>query len=69
MLFSPEKSKKLAELHHNLKPAYKAVLSVRVFDKLVVNGVVKNAYILENHDASERYEPATTSIFLSSYDG
>ena len=43
VLFSPEKDKKLAELHHNLKPAYKAVLSLRVLDKLVSDGVVKNA--------------------------
>ena len=42
VLFSPENSKKLAELHHRLKPAYKAVLSVRLLDKLVNDGLVKN---------------------------
>jgi hypothetical protein len=61
VLFSPEKSKKLAELHHSLKPAYKAVLSVRLLDKLVSDGVVKNAYILKNFNADKRYEPDATN--------
>jgi hypothetical protein len=57
VLFSPEKDKKLAELHQSLKPAYKAVLSIRVLDKLVADGLVKNDYILKNYDADKRYEP------------
>lgn len=57
VLFSPENSKKLAELHHRLKPAYKAVLSVRLLDKLVIDGLVKNTYIMKNYDAEKRYEP------------
>ena len=57
VLFSPEKGKNLAELHHSLKPAYKAVLSLRVLDKLISNGVLKNAYILKNHNTEKRYEP------------
>jgi hypothetical protein len=61
VLSSPEKGKKLAELHHRLKPAYKAVLSVRVLDKLVRDGVVKNAYILKNHVADKRYVPDATT--------
>ncbi len=56
VLFSPEKSKKLAELHHSLKPAYKAVLSIRVLDRLVSDGVVKNAYIIKNYAVDKRYE-------------
>ena len=61
VLFSPEKGKKLAELHHSLKPAYKAVLSLRLVDKLVANGVVKNAYMLRNYDSDKRYVPDVTS--------
>jgi hypothetical protein len=60
VLFSPEKGKMLAELHHSLKPAYKAVLSLRVLDKLVADGVVKNAYILKNYTREKRYEPDAT---------
>tara|TARA_R110000751_G_scaffold15290_7_gene49685 strand:+ start:83764 stop:85218 length:1455 start_codon:yes stop_codon:yes gene_type:complete len=57
VLFSPGTGKKLAELHHKLKPAYKAVLSLRVLDKLVLDGVVKNAYMMRNYDPKIRYEP------------
>jgi hypothetical protein len=57
VLFSPENSKKLAELHHRLKPAYKAVLSVRLLDKLVNDGLVKNTYMMKSYDAEKRYEP------------
>jgi hypothetical protein len=60
VLFSPEKGKKLAELHHSLKPAYKAVLCIRVLDKLVGKDMVKNPYILKNYDADKRYEPHLT---------
>jgi hypothetical protein len=57
VLFSPGKGKKLAELHHKLKPAYKAVLSLRVLDKLVLDGVVKNAYMMKSYDPEKRFEP------------
>ncbi|MEP1445483.1 MAG: hypothetical protein ABJK37_05105 [Paraglaciecola sp.] len=57
VLFSPGKGKKLAALHHKLKPAYKAVLSLRVLDKLVIDGVVKNAYMMKHYDPKKRYEP------------
>lgn len=55
VLFSAEKDKKLAELHQKLKPAYKAVLSLRVLDNLINDSVVSNAYILKNYDADRRY--------------
>lgn len=57
VLFSPGSGKKLAELHHKLKPAYKAVLSLRLVDKLVLDGVVKNAYMMKHYDPKKRYEP------------
>jgi len=57
VLFSPGKGKKLAELHHKLKPAYKAVLSLRVLDRLMLEGVVKNAYMMKSYDPNKRYEP------------
>jgi hypothetical protein len=56
VLFSPGVGKNLAELHHRLKPSYKAVLSLRILDKLVVDGVVKNAYMMKNYDPKKRYE-------------
>ena len=61
LLFSPDKGKKLAELHHRLKPAYKAVLSLRVLDKLVDDGIVKNTYIIKNYTADKRYETNPTN--------
>jgi hypothetical protein len=60
VLFSPAEGIKLAELHHRLKPAYKAVLSIRLLDKLVSEGVINNTYILKNYDANKRYEAAIT---------
>ena len=61
VLFSPENHKRLAELHHSLKPAYKAVLSIRVLDKLVTDGIIKNPYILKNYDADKRYKTDATN--------
>lgn len=60
VLFSPGTGKHLAELHHRLKPAYKAVLSLRILDKLVVSGIVKNAYMMKNYDPKKRYEPGSS---------
>jgi hypothetical protein len=62
VLFSPEKGKKNAELHHRLKPAYKAILGLRVLDKLVTDEVIKNAYIMKNYNAEKRYEPDATNF-------
>ncbi len=56
VLFSPDKYKNFAELHHGLKPAYKAVLCCRLLDKLIGGGMVKNTHILKNYDAGKRYE-------------
>jgi hypothetical protein len=58
LLLSPGEGKRLAELHHQLKPAYKAVLSLRLLDKLLLNQVVKNDYILAHYSAKNRYELA-----------
>lgn len=56
LLFSPGEGKRLSELHYQLTPAYKAVLSLRLLDKLVLGGVVKNKYIQTNYSAESRYE-------------
>lgn len=56
LLFSPGEGKRLAELHQSLKPSYKAVLSLRLLDKLLVNKAVKNNYILAHYDGKTRYE-------------
>ncbi len=56
VLFSPEQGKKQAELHQKLKPAYKAVLSLRLLDKLIEKSVVKNPYILKHYSAETRYQ-------------
>lgn len=57
VLFSPGKGKKLAELHNKLKPACKAVLSLRILDKLVLAGLLKNSYMMKHYDPNKRYEP------------
>ncbi|MDU0354614.1 hypothetical protein RS130_12400 [Paraglaciecola aquimarina] len=60
-LFSPGKGPHLAELHQSLKPAYKAVLSLRMLDKLMLNGMVKNTYMLREYSEAHRYIPESAS--------
>ncbi len=55
VMFSPGQGKRLAELHQSLKPAYKAVLSLRLLDKMLTDGYVKNPYILAYYDQKHRY--------------
>ncbi|WP_233267435.1 hypothetical protein [Paraglaciecola sp. L3A3] len=55
LLFSPGEGKALAELHQRLKPAYKAVLSLRLLDKLISNGGLKNNYILTHFEEHNRF--------------
>lgn len=62
LLFSPGKGKQLAELHQTLKPAYKAVLSVRLLDKLILSGDIKNSYILALYDPKTRYQKQAQSL-------
>lgn len=56
LLLSPSQHKTLSELHQRMKPAYKAVLSLRLLDKLMLDDVIKNKYILEHYDVRKRYE-------------
>jgi len=56
LLISPGEGKQLAELHQSLKPAYKAVLSLRLLDKLISTNLVKNKYILQHFNPAKRYE-------------
>lgn len=55
LLLSPGQGKKLAELHQRLKPAYRAVLSLRLLDKLLGEGLIDNRYIHNHYDADSRY--------------
>jgi hypothetical protein len=64
VLFSTGTGNNLAELHHKLKPAYKAVLSLRVLDKLVLDGVVKNAYMLKSYDPKNVINLRPVIIFV-----
>ncbi|MGJ8678939.1 hypothetical protein [Paraglaciecola sp.] len=56
LLFSPGEGKRLAELHQSLKPSYRAVLSLRLLDKLLAGKGLKNTHILGHYDAQTRYE-------------
>jgi hypothetical protein len=56
LLITPGQGGKLAELHNRLKPAYKAVLSVRLLDKLMSEKLVKHPYVLEHFQAHCRYD-------------
>ncbi len=56
MLSSPGQGKKLAELHQRLKPAYKAVLSVRLLDKMVSEKQITDSYVTRYYDEDKRYD-------------
>lgn len=55
LLLSPASGKKLPELHQRLKPAYKAVLSIRLVDALMQEKKVKHKYLVNHYDHEERY--------------
>lgn len=56
LLSSSGQGKKLATQHQHMKPAYKAVLSLRLLDKLVADGVLTDAYITRHFDPEVRYD-------------
>lgn len=55
MLLSPGEGKRLALLHQRFKHIYKAVLSVRLLDRLLLDGNIKNKHILKHYDPETRY--------------
>ncbi|MFT2090302.1 hypothetical protein [Paraglaciecola sp. 2405UD69-4] len=65
LLLSPGRGKKLSELHQRFKPAYKAVLSIRLLDKLIKDGNLRHSYTLKHYDVNTRYEKQ--SSFSSPY--
>jgi hypothetical protein len=56
LLLSPHEGSKLATLHQKLKPAYKAVLALRLLDKLLLKNEITNTYIKQKQEISERYD-------------
>ncbi|MFT4940536.1 MAG: hypothetical protein ACI88A_003593 [Paraglaciecola sp.] len=56
LLISPGQGAQLSELHQRMKPAYKAVLSLRLLDKLLLDKMTTNKHILEYYDAEQRYD-------------
>jgi hypothetical protein len=62
LLLSPSQSKTLSELHQRMKPAYKAVLSLRLLDKLMLDELILNPYILEHYDWHKRYDAQNGNV-------
>lgn len=54
LLSSPGEGRKLAPMHQRSKPLYKAILAVRLLDKLLDEGQITNKYILQYCD-TERF--------------
>ncbi|MFT5276691.1 MAG: hypothetical protein ACI97K_001254 [Glaciecola sp.] len=54
-LLSPGEGAKLAQLNQKLKPAYKAVVALRLLDKLLVDEQISNQYINEHYRENRRY--------------
>lgn len=63
-LQSPRSGKKLAEQHQKLKPAYKAVLALRLLDKLLLDNNVTLSYIAQRYTDDERYSKTPNSLNL-----
>jgi hypothetical protein len=65
LLLSPQEGSKLATLHQKLKPAYKAVLALRLLDKLLVKKEINNPFIMQKLATSERF--GKTGNYLSPF--
>jgi hypothetical protein len=55
LLLSPGEGKRLELLHQRFKHVYKAVLSVRLLDKLLHDGNIKNKHILKYYEPETRF--------------
>ena len=64
LLLSPHEGPKLQELHQKLKPCYKAVLAVRLLDRLLEEDIITNDYILQKYQNGERYSEEENSLSL-----
>lgn len=65
LLLSPGSGEQLSELHHRMKPAYKAVLCLRLLDKLLIDDVITNQHIREHYNAEKRFD--VTNFFDNPY--
>jgi hypothetical protein len=54
-LLSPGEGTKLAYQNQKLKPAYRAVVALRLLDRLLEDEKINNHYINERHQANSRY--------------
>jgi hypothetical protein len=55
LLLSPGEGKKLEQLHKRYKHLYKAVLSVRLLDRLLQDGNITNKHILKYYEPETRF--------------
>jgi hypothetical protein len=56
LLLSSGTGKRLPELHQRLKPVYKTVLSLRLLDALMLQGKVKQKYLINHYDDQMRFK-------------
>jgi hypothetical protein len=61
-LQSPRTGKKLGKLHQSLKPAYKAVLALRLLDKLILDTKISHKYIVDRYTPEERYSDKSSGL-------
>ena len=64
LLLSPHEGAKLPELHQKLKPTYKAVLALRLLDKLLAEEAITNPYILQKFQSDYRYGDEENGLSL-----
>ncbi|MFT4937587.1 MAG: hypothetical protein ACI88A_000604 [Paraglaciecola sp.] len=61
-LLSPSEGKTYQQVHHLYKPLYKAVLALRLLDKLLDTGGLEHKYLRSRYDKNSRFPPAHGQI-------
>lgn len=56
MLITRGKDRNFARLHQRLKPLYKAVLTLRLADKIIADNKLKHGYLAKFSDAHDRFQ-------------
>ncbi|MFT4654432.1 MAG: hypothetical protein ACJA0G_001078 [Kangiellaceae bacterium] len=68
LLLSPGEGTKLAYQNQRLKPAYKAVIAIRLLDKLLKDEQINNQYINERYQPYLRYSQKERDLTLFQHD-
>ncbi len=66
-LLSPTEGKLIAEINSRHRHLYKAVLSLRMLDQQLKDGLVQDSYVVERYNASKAGPPSADNQYYSYY--